>query len=485
MSELQDVPSDQKPRTERIIVFEDSVIEQDVFTKVEEELIDHLGKNHSEWVGGFAWHEEWRATSTGRIASNDVVDAQTRFERALDFCSKSSFKGVCIFDLNMPAVKTGSIVGLDTILEGCPNNLRASAEKYPGILLALAAARNPNADILICIATSSGETVDDFEDAFNKTTGKKFKTFNNGGLPDQSKDQLVKVLSKQIDNYIENRSPDEIQNLFWPHYTANWFKASTSNQSELTAEVPHNRPADEKHDAFKKLSGYAKGVAAFGKMISGTDNKELSNEEIADLDIWVLSDGVYEVLKSFVGHCSPCNGGSYPLKLPVLAFSLLAAVGPGSWLKSVPWAELSSFECPVLGKRKDDCRQAVLAAYHFFRTLQVHRDSGERNTVSVRFSKGEVTGDKMSLAYLDFSFGFSCVEKGGLFLQRLCGGSAEPERMDLANDSPSAFKDLKMSLRNPRLAPQTHVWVFPETVDDIQRTVIRFGVYDVERFKNQ
>lgn len=444
---------------------------------------------HGAWVGAFGWHDQWRAKGTGRIRTTKkpAVTEQQRFQAAFDFCSKESFCGICFFDFKLDGVSVEQLDDWNAIASELDNydlTLSRFVVDYPGLLLAIATARNPNATADLYLATSSGATIEALERPLKSVAKDRFYACSNGSLTKQSEDQLVELLKLKVQRYVETHSPDEIENLLWPHHAADWFSARASEVPENEHSVPHNRPPNAEQSAFKRLTEYANGIATYGKMIGGVDQGELSTEEIETVISWVHSDGVYEVLKSFVGSCSPFYAGTYPFKLSVFTFSLLAAVGPGTWLSDVPWKDLASFECPVLGNRQADCRQAVVAAYRFFRTLQVNKDTGKRNTVIVRFSKGEITKNRMSLTYLDFSFSFSCIEKDGKFLRRLCGGSAEPERISEDSDSPLAFKDLKMSLRNPKLAPQTHVWVFPETVDGIQRTVIRFGVYDSERFRN-
>ncbi len=472
-------------RPERILVFEDNNISEPGFANVEAAIQEYIETKHPKWKGAFGWHKDWRARGVGTIAPSKQFDttAQKRFEDAYSFCKSESFSGICFFDFELKGVNVESISQWDSIKAELPAELLQFVVQYPGLLLAIATEKNSNATADVWIATSSKVSLEKLRKPLAKVSS-RFKEATRGSLAKMSESALTDLLEAAVDGYVDTHSPDEIENVLWPDHAANWFKSS-SNEEEETEYVPHNRPGDVVHCAFYKLTEYVKAVAAFGKMIKGSSKEELSGTELSDLSEWTHRGAVYEVLKSFVGNCSPCYGGSYPLKISVFTFSLLAAVGPGPWVNFVPWDDLSSFECSVLGNRKYDCRQAVLAAYRFFRTLQVRKGSGERNTVIVRFSKGQNTEDRMSLAYLDFSFGFSCVEKNGLFLQRLCGGSAEPETMGQLNDSPSAFKDLKMALRNPKLAPQTQVWVFPETVDDIQRTVVRFGVYDIERFKKQ
>lgn len=471
-------------RPERILVFEDNQISEPGFTNVEAAIQQYIDNKHPKWKGAFGWHENWRAKNDGIIAHSIqfAKTAQERFQDAYSFCTSQSFKGICIFDFDLKGVRVESMSQWNSIKADLPPDLLQSVLEYPGLLLAITTAMNSNSTTDVWLATSSKASLERLRKPLAKVST-RFNESSKGSLTTMSESDLINLLEVAVDNYVEKHSPHLIENLFWPDHAANWFKWSSDLKSD-SKDVPHNRPGDLKHYAFKTLTEYVKGVAEFGKQIEGFSKEDLTNDEIVDLIEWTRREAVYEVLKSFVGYCSPCYTGSYNLKISVIAFSLLAAVGPGPWLKSVPWDELSSFDCPILGKRKVDCRQAVLAAYRFFRTLQVRKGSSERNTVDVRFFKGETTNDRMSLAYLDISFGFSCVEKNGLFLQRLCGGSAEPEKIDQMNDSPSAFKDLKMALRNPKLAPQTQVWVFPETVDNIQRTVVRFGVFDNERFKN-
>jgi len=476
--------AEQNGRPEKILVFDDDDITISLFQDLESELNQFVEQNHIEWNGGFGWHEDWRASGHGRICtlSDTKIEAQTRFEAAYTFCHNESIHGICFFDFSLKGVSVKSMDNWESIRTELEPQLQDMVVKYPGLLLAIAMAKNPRADVDIWLATSSPETVEVLIDPLRELTGETFEVCSKGSLTKQSYEQLIQLLKLAINKYVRTRSPDEIENLFWPDHAANWFNAAGAQDEK---SVPHNRPSNERHGAFTKLTEYAKAIAGYGKIFNGVDKVELPESEIVVLNKWVSSEAGYEALKSFVGHCSPCSEGHHPnthqLKLSAFTIPLLAAVGPGHWFEEVPWDELKSFETRILVKDKACCRAAILSAFKFFRTLQTHSKNKKLNDFVVRFSPARSKGNKKdSLAYLDVSVSFFDPK----FLSRLSGGSVEPEDNIEAGDSTLAFRNLKESLRNTGLGPFTHLWVFPETVENMQRTVIRFGVYDSDKYAN-
>jgi hypothetical protein len=462
---------EQKARSERILVFDDDDITFAVFQEVGRQVALFVEQQNNRWNGGFGWHEDWRASGHGRICESKEkkVEAQGRFEAAYKFCKEDTFRGICFFDFTLKGVSVTSMHNWESIRSELGSKLEEIAIKYPGLLLAIATAKNPRADVDVWLATSSPETLEALIDPLMNLTGKTFGVCSRGSLTTQSAEQLNTLLTTAIDKYVKTRSPDEIENILWPYDSSDWFDSE---------KVPHNRPAAVTHSAFATLIEYATRIATAGNRIAGVKNEALSNQQIRELEDWVRSSAGYEVLKSFVGRYSPCFGGGHQLKLSAFAVALLAAVGPGHWVKGVPWEELSPCETAILGKRKNDCRKAVLAAFRFFEKLKLNKYTRERNDVTVRFFGQRDASTKRSMTYLDVSFGFSPLDKDGRFLARLSGGSAEPEDMSGYGDSSQAFRDLKQALRNPDAPPNTHIWVFPEVDDSgVRRTVIRFGVY--------
>jgi hypothetical protein len=473
-------------RPERTLVFEDNNINEPEFSEAAASINSYVDTTYPSWSGAFGWHDEWRAEGESAIVTSKAIKrtAQKRFEEAYTFCATGSFSGICFFDFELRGVNVEVMQQWEGIKRDLPEGLVSYIVEYPGLLLAIAAEKNQQAIVDVWLATSSKVSLNKLRKPLSGVST-RFMESSKGSLSLLSLEDLTDVLEAAVDEYVATHSPDDIDNIFWPDHATNWFNASTSDQSELTAEVPHNRPSNDGHVAFTRLTEYAKAIASYGKMIDGDKKAELLDSEIADLKNWVTSEGGYEALKSFVGHCSPCFEGHHPnthqLKLSAFTIPLLAAVGPGNWFKNVPWEELKSFETRILVKDKACCREAILSAFKFFRTLQTNSKNKELNDFAVRFLPARSSGNKKDcLAYLDVSVSFFDLQ----FLSRLCGGSVEPEDNIEAGDSTLAFRNLKESLRNTGLGPFTHLWVFPEAVENVQRTVIRFGVYDSDKYAN-
>ena len=200
---------------ERIFVFEDNDIRDDIYSRVTIELSKFVETEYSAWKGAFGWHENWYPNGDGKIddSSDGEVSAQTRLDQALIFCKEQPMKGICFFDFSMPKVKVSksAINEVFKNLNGDESLLREVkrlAQEFPGFFLAIVTGLNEKANVDIYFGSTVYEVMTKVKNIFNAICGKTVKDNLTKGLPDLAEVSIVDNIKEAIKTYVKARTPN-------------------------------------------------------------------------------------------------------------------------------------------------------------------------------------------------------------------------------------------------------------------------------------